>query len=205
MTIVSPPSRPQENGDDSAARHCDSVNESVSSLFSTRGLTGCRAFVLGWEWFFFFFRSSSFLIYSFLRIRIVGIKQAGVNCFDWSSWSRIFNREMSTIVTSIFIIFFFFYDEINYWYLRERLFNRYFKNTSIYFFKKIAKFFSCFCSRVRMISLFPFSFSFFLPIRIKYGVREWILWSFWGWEFLIVAGISMIDCNERDIFITFFL
>lgn len=23
-----------------------------------------------------------------------------------------------------------------------------------------------------MISLFPFSFSFFLPIRIKYGVRE---------------------------------
>ena len=154
---------------------------------------------------FFFFSFIFLLIYSFLRIRIVGIKQAGVNCFDWSSWSRIFNREMSTIVTSIFIIFFFFYDEINYWYLRERLFNRYFKNTSIYFFKKIAKFFSCFCSRVRMISLFPFSFSFFLPIRIKYGVREWILWSFWGWEFLIVAGISMIDCNERNIFITFFL
>lgn len=78
MTIVSPPSRPQENGDDSAARHCDSVNESVSWLFSTRGLTGCRAFVLGREWFLLFCSSS---FYFFLRIRVLGIKH-GVNRFD---------------------------------------------------------------------------------------------------------------------------
>lgn len=91
MTIVSPPSRPQENGDDSAARHCDSVNESVSWLFSTRGLTGCRAFVLGREWFLLFCSSS---FYFFLRIRV------GIKCESFDDltidilWIYIFSRRL---------------------------------------------------------------------------------------------------------------
>lgn len=86
MTIVSPPSRPQENGDDSAARHCDSVNESVSWLFSTRGLTGCRAFVLGREWFLLFCSSS---FYFFLRIR-VGIKCESFRWFNYWYFMNIY-------------------------------------------------------------------------------------------------------------------